>query len=321
MRAGVVTHFDTSNPLAGLQLIDVPEPTCAPHWSLIQVRAAALNHHDLWSLKGVGLRESQLPMTLGTDAAGITEDGQRVVVHGVIGADGHGVGPTERRSLLSEKYSGTLSEKLAVPTANLIPIPDSMTFETAACLPTAWLTAYALVFNAARITPGQSVLIQGAGGGVSTAAATLALAAGATVYVTSRSAEKRDRISALGAYAAAPGERLPERVDAVIETVGRATWSHSLASVKPEGIVAVAGATSGDPTTAELTRIFFNQIRVQGVTMGTRKDLAALVNFVAHRNINIPIDSVFPFEKLQQAMERLHSGQHFGKIVVTVGHD
>lgn len=318
MRAATVTKFDQNTPVNGLTVQDLPQPEAQQNWTVVQVKAASLNHHDIWSLRGVGLRESQLPMVLGTDAAGVTPDGTRVVVHGVIGADGHGVSATERRSLLSEKYWGGLAEYVAVPTANLVPIPDSMSFETAACLPTAWLTAYSLLFRGAQLVPGQSVLIQGAGGGVASAATTLARHAGLTTYVTSRSPEKLTQAEQLGAIPVQHGARLPQRVDAVIETVGKATWSHSAASLKPGGIIAVAGATTGDPDAAELTRIFFQELRVQGVTMGTREDLSNLVELVSSQAIEIPIDSVYPLEQISTAMDRLVSGGHFGKIVVSL---
>lgn len=316
MRAGIVTSFNSESPLEGLKVAEVADPTARENWSTVTVKAASINHHDVWSLKGVGLRESQLPMVLGTDAAGITEDGRRVVVHSVIGADGHGVGPTERRTMLSEYYPGTIAEKVSVPTANLIPIPDDMSFEVASTLPTAWLTAYALLFNGAQLRPGDSVLIQGAGGGVATAAIRLAVASGVTTFVTSRSETKRVAAEALGATAIEPGARLPYRVDAVIETVGAATWSHSASSVRPGGIIAVAGATTGDPTRAELSRIFFQELRVQGVTMGSREDLRALVNFVQSRKIDVPIDSVYSLDELPDAVGRMLSGDHFGKIVI-----
>lgn len=318
MRAGTVTSFDPDSPLNGLEIINVDDPAPRDNWTTITVKAASINHHDVWSLRGVGLRSEQLPMTLGTDAAGVTADGRRVLVHGAIGSDGHGVGPTERRSILSEKYPGTLAEQVSAPTANVIPIPDTMSFETAACLPTAWLTAYALVFNGAQLKPGQTVLVQGAGGGVATAAIILARTAGITVYATSRTQEKLDRAQALGAIPVQHGARLPQRVDAVIETVGKATWSHSAASLKPGGIIAVAGATTGDPTAAELTRIFFQELRIQGVTMGTREELAQLVNFVATNNIQIPIDSVFEFNDLDKALAKMISGDFFGKIVISM---
>ncbi len=317
MLAAYVERLNPHEPLAGLRVAAQPEPETRPHWTIVEVRAASLNHHDLWSLRGVGLKDTQLPMILGTDAAGVTADGSEVIVHGVIGADGHGVGPKESRSLLSEKYPGTLAERVAIPTANLIPKPVQLSFEEAACLPTAWLTAYRLLFRAADLRPGNSVLVQGAGGGLASAAITLAVAAGVEVFVTSRSPQKRARALELGASAAvAPGERLPKRVDAVVESVGAATWSHSAASVRPGGVIAVAGATTGDANPAELTRIFFNEITVRGVTMGSRADLTALAHFLVQSKIRPIIDSVLPLSSAQEGLQRLASGEQFGKIVL-----
>ncbi|MEU4363583.1 zinc-binding dehydrogenase [Promicromonospora sp. NPDC023987] len=317
MLAAYVTRFSPDSPLDGLEVGDRPEPDAVEHWTTVDVRAASLNHHDLWSLRGVGLKEQQLPMVLGTDAAGVTPDGTEVIVHGVIGADGHGVGPKEPRSLLSERYPGTLAERVAVPTANLVPKPAELSFEEAACLPTAWLTAYTMLFTAGGLTPGDRVLVQGAGGGLATAAVTLGAAAGLEVWVTSRSAEKRERAVALGAAGAVEtGARLPARVDAVLESVGQATWAHSIRSVRPGGSVLVCGATSGDAPPAELTRIFFQELRVQGVTMGSREDLGALARFCARTGVRPVIDAVVPLAEAADGLARLHEGTQFGKLVV-----
>jgi NADPH:quinone reductase-like Zn-dependent oxidoreductase len=317
MLAATVARFSPDAPLDGLEVTDRPEPGERDHWTTVEVRAASLNHHDLWSLRGVGLRVDQLPMTLGTDAAGTTPDGRRVVVHGVIGADGHGVGPDEPRSLLSERYPGTLAERVAVPTANLVPLSDELSFAEAACLPTAWLTAYRMLFGAARVSPGDRVLVQGAGGGVATAAIVLGAAAGIEVTATSRSAAKRARAVELGAaHAVAPGERPPGKVDAVLESVGQATWAHSVRSVRPGGTIVVCGATSGDAPPAELTRIFFTELRVQGVTMGSRDDLAALVRFCARTGVRPVIDSRVSLARVADGLARLDAGEQQGKIVV-----
>ena len=317
MLAVYADHFDAHDPLAGLATGDRPEPTEREGWTTVTVRAASLNHHDLWSLRGVGLRAAQLPMILGTDAAGVTDDGREVVVHGVIGADGHGVGPDETRTLLSEKYPGTLAERVSVPTHNLVAKPDGLSFEHAACVPTAWLTAYRMLFRSAGLTPGQSVLVQGAGGGLATAAIALGAAAGLDVIVTSRTEAKRTAALALGAsHVVEPGARLPHRVDAVIETVGAATWSHSVKSVRPGGVIAVAGATSGDPTVTELTRIFFNEITVRGATMGSREELESLLAFLVRAGVRPTIDSTFPLGQAPAAFARLASGEQVGKIVL-----
>jgi NADPH:quinone reductase-like Zn-dependent oxidoreductase len=317
MLAATVARFSPDSPLDGLEVGDRPEPEPREHWTTVEVRAASLNHHDLWSLRGVGLGADQLPMILGTDAAGVTPDGTEVVVHGVIGADGHGVGPTERRSLLSERYPGTLAERVSVPTANLVPKPAGLTFAEAACLPTAWLTAYRMLFGAAALRPGDRVLVQGAGGGVATAAIVLGAAAGLEVTATSRDAAKRDRAVALGAaHAVEPGSRLPGRVDAVVESVGQATWAHSVRSVRPGGTIVVCGATSGDAPPAELTRVFFNEIRVQGVTMGSRDDLAALLRFCDRTGVRPVVDSQVSLADARQGLARLAAGEQTGKIVV-----
>lgn len=317
MIAAYARDLSPDDPVAALEVGDRPEPQAREHWSVVDVRAAALNHHDVWSLRGVGLRAEQLPMILGTDAAGVV-DGREVVVHGVIGGtSGHGVGPDEPRSLLSERYPGTFAERVAVPTWNLVDKPAELSFVEAACLPTAWLTAYRMLFTTGRATPGQRVLVQGAGGGVATAAILLGAAAGLEVLVTSRSDERRTHALTLGAAAAVePGARVP-RVDLVLETVGRATWSHSLRSVRPGGTVVVAGATSGDPTAAELTRVFFQEIAVLGVTMGSRDDLQHLLAFLARTGVRPLVDRTFPLTQARDAVARLAAGQQFGKIVLT----
>ncbi|WP_146819496.1 zinc-binding dehydrogenase [Actinotalea fermentans] len=319
MLAAVAVAADRTDPLAALEVRRVPRPVAPEHWSVVDVRAASLNQHDLWSLRGVGLAAELLPMVLGTDAAGVTADGRDVVVHGVIGATGHGVGPDERRSLLSERYPGTLAEQVAVPTWNLVDKPAELSFAEAACLPTAWLTAYRMLFVSAGLRPGDRVLVQGAGGGVSTAAVRLGAAAGLEVVVTSRDAGRRERALALGAtHAVEPGGRLPFRVDAVLETVGQATWAHSMRAVRPGGVVVVAGATTGDQPGAELSRVFFTELRVVGATMGTKEDLEALLRFCVRSGVRPVIDSTVPLARVGEGLARLASGEQFGKVVVTM---
>jgi NADPH:quinone reductase-like Zn-dependent oxidoreductase len=320
MFAVCAASTDRDQPLGGLLLGERPEPEAPPGWTVVHVRAASLNHHDLWSLRGVGLGEEQLPMILGCDAAGVDADGNEVVVHSVIGATGHGVGPRERRSLLSERYQGSFAERLAVPQWNVLPKPAELSFAEAACLPTAWLTAYRMLFTCAEVRPGDTVLVQGAGGGVATAAVVLGAAAGLRVYVTSRDEAKRKRAVELGAEAAfEPGARLPRRVDAVMETVGAATWSHSVTSLRPGGTLVISGATSGpNPPAAELNRIFFLELRVVGCTMGTKEELASLLSFCAATGVRPVIDSVLPLDQARAGFERLERGDVFGKIVFTV---
>jgi len=318
MLAAYATRFSPHDPLAALEVGDRPEPAARENWTTVEVHAASLNHHDLWSLRGVGLRAEQLPMILGTDAAGVTTDGREVVVHAVIGATGHGVGPAETRSLPSERYPGTLAERVAAPTWNLVPKPAELTFAEASCLPTAWLTAYRMLFTSGRARPGDRVLVQGASGGVSTAALLLGVTTGLEVYVTSRDTAKRARALELGAAGAVePGGRLPAKVDVVLETVGAATWGHSVRLVRPGGTIVVAGATAGDASPAELQRIFFLELSVIGVTMGSKDDLVGLLNLLVRTGVRPIIDTQLPLARAAAGLARLEAGTQFGKIVLT----
>ncbi|GAA1658097.1 zinc-binding dehydrogenase [Nonomuraea maheshkhaliensis] len=318
MFAVTATQTDPDNPLAGLTLGERPEPKAPDGWTTVSVRAAALNHHDVWTLKGVGIRQDRLPIVLGCDAAGVDEDGNEVIVHSVIGT---GADETldPKRTLLSEQHDGTFAERVAVPRRNLVPKPASLSFEHAACLPTAWLTAYRMLFDKAGLEPGSTVLVQGAGGGVATAVIALGRAAGYRIWATSRSESKRERALQLGAdQVFEPGARLPERVDAVMETVGQATWDHSLKSLKPGGRIVVSGATSGAVPPADLNRVFFLQLSVIGSTMGTREQLGRLAVFLEQTGLRPEIDRVLPLTEARDGFAAMASGEIFGKIVFAV---
>ncbi|CAM3065166.1 zinc-binding dehydrogenase [Skermania piniformis] len=321
MLAAYAARLSADDPLSGLEIGDRPEPEARDGWSIVRVHSAGLNHHDLWSLRGVGLPADRLPMILGCDAAGTDADGNEVIVHSVVSSPGWRGDETldPRRSLLSELHPGTLAEYVAVPTANLVPKPAELSWSAAACLSTAWLTAYRMLFVNAGVTPGATVLVQGAGGGVATALIQLGAAAGYRMWVTGRDEQKRARALALGADAVfEAGERLPARVDAVMETVGAATWSHSINSLQPGGTVVISGATSGDaPAKAELTKVFFKQLRIVGSTMGTRAELARLTALMAAEGIEPVIDSTVPLARANEGFARMLDGAVFGKIVVT----
>jgi NADPH:quinone reductase-like Zn-dependent oxidoreductase len=321
MFAVYAESFSTEDPLSGLVVGERPEPEAPEGWTTVTVKASSLNHHDLWSLRGVGLREESLPMTLGCDAAGIDEDGNEVVVHAVI-SDPAWTGDETldpKRSLLSERYQGTFADRVVVPRSNVVPKPASLSFEEAACLPTAWLTAYRMLFTQGQLKPGDSVLVQGAGGGVATALISLARAGGLRVFATSRDENKRARALELGAHEVLESNaRLPRRVDAVMETVGKATWSHSIKSLRPGGTLVISGATSGNnPDQAELTRIFFLQLRVVGSTMGTRQELAALMELLDVSGVRPVVDHVIPMTNARDGFAAMAKGDVFGKIVFT----
>jgi NADPH:quinone reductase-like Zn-dependent oxidoreductase len=321
MFAVYASSFSSDDPLSGLVVGERPDPEAPDGWTTVTVKAASLNHHDLWSLRGVGLREEALPMILGCDAAGIDEEGNEVVVHAVIAsADWSGDETLDpRRSLLSERYQGTFADTVVVPRRNVVPKPASLSFEEAACLPTAWLTAYRMLFVQGNLKAGDSVLVQGAGGGVSTALITLARAAGLRVWATSRDEAKRERALTMGAHDVFESNaRLPGKVDAVMETVGRATWSHSIRSLRPGGAIVVSGTTSGPKLDdAELTRIFFLQLRVIGSTMGTRDDLGSLVGLLDASGVRPLVDRAMPMEKAADGFAAMAEGDVFGKIVFT----
>ncbi len=321
MLAVTAVSQSADDPLSGLQVGERPDPQAPDGWTVVTLRASALNHHDVWSLKGVGLPADRLPMVLGCDGAGVTDDGAEVLVHAVVPSPGWGGDETldPRRTLLSELHDGTLAEKVAVPRHNLVPKPEGLGWEQAACLPTAWLTAYRMLFTNASVSPGSTVLVQGAAGGVATALVQLGTAAGLRMWVTSRDPSRGEHAVALGADRAfESGARLPERVDAVMETVGAATWSHSVNALRPGGTIVISGATSGDaPAKAELTKIFFKQLRVVGSTMGSRDELERLARFVVDAAIEPLIDSVHPLAEAREGFQRMVDGSVEGKVVFT----
>src|ERR1700754_5136936 len=307
-------------PLDSLTVGERPDPEVPEGWVAVTVTAASLNMHDLWTLRGVGIKPEQFPMILGCDGAGTLEDGTEVVLHSVIG-DASLFGDETldpKRTLLTEKHQGTFADTVVVPKRNVLPKPESLTAAQAAVMGTAWLTAYRMLFVKSGLRAGQTMLVQGASGGVSTALVQLGRATGMRVWVTGRTEDKRELARSLGAHQVfESGARLPERVDAVFETVGKATWSHSVRSLRPGGAIVISGATSGDMPPAELTRIFFLQLSVIGSTVGTRDELARLLRLCVERDIRPLIADTLPMEDAWDAFAALEEGDVFGKYVLT----
>ncbi|MEU4559679.1 zinc-binding dehydrogenase [Actinoplanes sp. NPDC023936] len=312
MRAAYASALHPDQPLRGLTVGDLPAAPAPDGWVTVEVRASSLNHHDLWSLRGVGLPPDRLPMILGCDAAGVDPDGNEVIVFPVVEdrADPRGY------SLFSERHPGTIAERLAAPRENLIPKPAGVSFADAACLPTAWLTAYHMLVTRGRLAEAESVLVQGAGGGVATAAVALGVALGKRVYATSREQWKRERIAELGAIAVEPGARLPERVGVVIESVGAPTFDHSMKCAAPGARIVVCGATAGHRAEIDLRRVFAMQLEILGSSMGTPDELAALLRLIEEGTVRPVIDATFGFGEVERAFERLASGAVFGKVVI-----
>ena len=319
MRAAYATSPNVDDPLASLEVGERPEPPDTPGWVNVKVAAASLNRHDLWTLRGVGIKPEQFPMTLGCDGAGTLPDGSDVVIYPIISRSTDGDETLDAgRTLLTEQHQGTFAEYVSVPSRNVLPRPPSMTAEQAATLGCSYLTAYRMLFTRSGLRPGDTMLVQGATGGVSTALIQLGAAAGLRVWVTSRSEYGRARAQQLGASATfLPGARLPERVDGVFESVGAATWSHSMKSVRPGGVVVCCGATSGAAPSADLQRLFFLQISVIGSTMGTLAELRSLIAFCDTAGIVPVVDVVHPLENAREALQQLENGSP-GKVVLTI---
>lgn len=323
MRAAVARRADPEQPLAALSFEhDWPEPKPGPGQVRIRVAATTVNMHDLWALRGVGVRPEAFPMILGCDIVGWDPEGREVMVTGCFGDPDAGGGDETldpKRSLVSEDLPGSFSELTIVPARNVIPKPAWLSFHEAACLNVGWSTTYRALFTRARAQPGERILIQGAGGGVATAAISMARAAGLYVVVTSRSADKRARALELGAHEAiATGERLSEPVDLALDSVGAATWKHTLRALKPGGRVVTCGATTGSDLALDLPRVFYRQLSIIGSTSGTRAETLRMLQLMRAASLRPVIDSVYPFERIHDAFARAQAPDVFGNVVIDI---
>jgi len=301
-----------------LRYEDAPDPRPGPGEVLVSLRAASLNHLDLWVRKG--LPSVPKPRILGADGAGVRVDtGQRVVIN-------PGLEHGQTITVIGEHSDGTHAELIAVPEQNVFPLDDTLDFETAAAFPLVYETAYRMLVTKAALAADEWVLIWGIGGGVATAAFEIARSLGARTIVTSGSDEKLERARDWGAdvtvnhgtgdVAAAAKEA--GGVDVVVETVGEATWKRSLAAVKAGGRVTVCGATSGPNPPAQLHRFWWKQLTIYGSTMGTREDFLGAYELVRSGRARVHVDSVFPLSETRAAHERLEAGEQLGKIVLAI---
>jgi NADPH:quinone reductase-like Zn-dependent oxidoreductase len=304
-----------------LRYEDAPDPEPGPGEVLVRLRAASLNHLDLWIR--MGLPSVPKPRILGADGAGIREDtGERVVIN-------PGIEHGERITVVGEHMDGTHAELVAVPKTNVYALPDELSFEEAAAFPLVFETAYRLLVTKAQLREGEWVLLWGIGSGVAGAGLAIAKALGARALVTSSSDEKLERARALGADAtvnhasgdvgAAVREATEDKgVEVVLEHVGEATWQTSLQSARAGGRIVVCGATSGPNPPAALHRIWWKQLTIYGSTMGTREDFEAAYELVESGRAKPVVDSVFPLAEARAAHERMEAGEQFGKLVLTI---
>jgi len=312
--AAYADKLGLADPFDGLVVGERPEPEPPPGWVVATVEAATANPHDLSTLRGVIGSPFEPPVILGCDGAGYGPDGTPVVFWPVLSP------PRDGFRMLTDGVDGTFAPRIALPAESLVEKPGNLSFEEAAGLGVAWLTAWRMLFTKAKVRRGERVLVQGASGGVATAAIILARAAGAAVTVTSRREEARAQALRLGASCALPsGARLPERVDVALETVGEATWAHTLRSLQPEGRIVVAGAISGSDPPAGLLRVAIREFTVMGSMMGTRQEFADLCRFVEDHDLHPPLSAVFDgVEQVPDALRALDAGRALGKLVVRI---
>jgi NADPH:quinone reductase-like Zn-dependent oxidoreductase len=346
MLAAYATKLGGDAPLDNLEVGQRPDPVPGPGEVRIRMRAASLNHHDYFTLRGMVGYPIQVPRILGCDASGVVESygpvrpegtpdpGADVTVYAVVQcgkcAACKGADPMlcAKFTMISDgDLEGSLAEFLVVPARNAVPKPASLTHAEAACLGVSFLTAYRMLFVKAALSPGQSVLVQGVGGGLSTAAIQLASASGLDVIASSRSETKLAAARKLGAHhCVAAGKDAAKAilkmtgggVDAVLESVGEPTWGTSLRAAKQGGAIVVAGATAGPNPPADLTRIFWRQLRVLGSTMGTYPEFVRMLHFVESTGIKPVIERTYSLADARQAFDRLAAGDHFGKLVIAM---
>jgi len=304
-----------------LRYEDAPDPERGPGEVLVRLRAASLNHLDLWIRKG--LPSVPKPRILGADGAGTREDtGERVVLN-------PGLEHGDRILVIGEHMDGTHAELIAVPETNVYPLPDEISFQEAAAFPLVFETAYRLLVTKAGLVEGEWVLLWGIGSGVASAGLAIAKALGARVLATSSSDAKLERARELGADATvnhATGDVLAAvkeatngaGVEVVLEHVGEATWQTSLQSARAGGRIAVCGATTGPNPPAALHRIWWKQLTIYGSTMGTKEDFEGAYELVKSGRARPVVDTVLPLEEARAAHERLEAGEQFGKIVLSI---
>lgn len=313
---------DPENPLAALRLGDRPEPEVPDGWLRVRVTHASLNRHDIFTLRGITGQPTPIPfpMILGNDAAGQLDDGSEVVLYPVVTGEGREGDETLAPDwhVLSEMIPGTMAEYVAVPRRNVLPLPEGLSPLAASVLGTAWLTAYRMLFTKSGLRAGQSMLVQGATGGVSTALIQMGRAAGMEVWATSRTGSGLELAAQAGAHHALPfGQTPARRFDAVFDSVGAASWDDSLRAVRRGGAVVTIGVTTGKLVSLDLLPVIVEQISIHGTIMGTRTEMLDLMNFVVRSGIAPMIGCVLPMRRAPEAFELMCAGRVRGKIVLT----
>ncbi len=336
--------FEKHGGLDVLQYGERPTPEPGPGEVRVAIRAAALNHLDVFVREG--LPGVPLPQVPGADGAGVVDRigvgveglaaGDRVLIQPGLYCNACEFCRAGEQSLcvkfriLGEHVAGTFADFVVVPARNVFPVPEGLSFEQASAFPLVYQTAWRMVLTRGEVSPGKTVLIHGAGGGVGGAALEIALLAGGRVFATTRGEEKARRLREAGAervidYAAGDVARAirdataKRGVDVVIDSVGEKTWMTSLKSVVKGGRIVTCGATTGPNPEEEIRLIFWNHISILGSTMANDREFRAMLSAVAAGRLRPRIDHVFPFGQAAEAYRRMEQGEQFGKIVLTPG--
>ena len=322
MLAVYADHANPADPLSALRVGQQPSPVVPPGHLRVKISHASLNRHDILTLCGVTAHAEGIryPMILGNDGAGTLDDGTPVVLYPVLGTDDWRNDETldPHWHILSEFVPGTFADYIVVPERNVIPLPNGFSPITASVLGTAWLTAYRALFTRSALRPGETLLVQGASGGMATALIQLGRAAGFEVWVTSRSEEGRKLAQRIGAHRTfASNEVLPRKVQAVVDNIGPATWAHSIASLARGGTIVVTGGISGLEVPINIIPMLSEQFTIAGSIMGTLSDMKNLIHFVAKAGINPEIGQILPMEEAQEGFHAMCAGKVRGKTVFT----
>ena len=322
MFAIYATHADANDPRAALKIGERPEPDVPEGWVRVKISHASLNRHDLFTLRGVSGHPEGItyPIILGNDAAGTLDDGTPVVIYPVMGSDDWRDDETldPKWHIPSEFIHGTFADFAVVPRRNAIPLRNNLSPLHASVLGTAWLTAYRALFTKSGLRAGQTVLIQGATGGMATALIQLGRATGFEVWATSRTEDGRAQAEALGAHRSFPShEPLPRKVPAVIDNIGPASWAHSISSLARGGTLVTTGGTTGFEVALNLLPMISDQLTITGSIMGTLKDMENMIRLIAQAGIKPEIDAVLPMERAEEAFRAMWEGKTHGKTVFT----
>jgi NADPH:quinone reductase-like Zn-dependent oxidoreductase len=322
MFAIYATHGAPDDPLSALEIGEQSEPTVRKGWVRVKISHASLNRHDIFTLRGITAHPEGIsfPMILGNDGVGVLDDGTPVVIYPMMGSDDWRADETldPQWHIFSEFVPGTFADYIAAPQRNAAPLPAGLSPLHASVLGTAWLTAYRALFTKSGLQPGQTLLVQGSSGGMSTALIQLGHAAGFEVWSTSRNDEGRALAEKLGAHRTFhSNENLPRKVQAVVDNVGPASWPHSLASVARGGTIVITGGTTGFDVALPLLPMLGEQITVRGSIMGTLQDMKDLVRFIAAAGITPEIGLVLPMEQAAEGFRAMWEGRTRGKIVFT----